>query len=304
MVSLEDRSTYLFYVEDRPKLKAFYDLIYGTPVVCPSYDEQNETDKIYYDAISAVQAGNQNKFDKVYSLISKRKPTHDSPSPFVHDDFLILVLILGVLLFQLDKEWIQNVINIRNRNAISITLDNLLNKNYKSKSNVPEVVVAFLSVFDLSCIDSELLDEGYDSIKANSELFESQDDISILSAIRAFDLIVELKIAPNGGEIRFLKKFEHSFRNRVGFISVILYNLVLLAIIYGLVQLIPLLPKTTKDQLNVFNLVIGIVGVGGLIGGNLVKKIRLKFKELVYLILGYNFNKIEKIRSKDDDHHR
>lgn len=297
MVSLEHRLTYLSGIEGQPKLGAFYNFIYGKPIAYPPKDSLNETDIIYYNIIESILNDSRSDFEKSYQQISKRKPTENSQSPFIHDDFLVLVLILGVKKFNLEESWVQGVINLRSRNAIKITFDNLLNENYNSNSNIAELVVIYLSIYNQSLIKPELLERTYMGITSKMNLFESQSDLLILSAIRAYDTIIEYKTSADGSEIYFLKGFEKSFLKRVGIIAWVLYNLTLLLILYGVAQLLYLLPEQIVDKLNIYAIILGIIGVG-VIGGNLIRELRLWFRNLIYYVLGYNSDVIKKIRDK------
>ncbi len=128
-------------------------------------------------------------------------------------------------------------------------------------------------------------------------LLENPNDILILCSLRAFDLIVDFSNPVNGGEIYFLKKFEVRFLTRLKILSVVLYNIILLTILYFLVHLVERLPEETIGKLNLYNLIIGLVGFG-LIGSNFIQVIRRKFTKMICLMLGYDQSKIESIRTK------
>lgn len=291
MVPLEERSNYLSYVDTNPKLAAFNDFLNGRKVLSPSANDLSEVDIIYYNVLSSIVGDDKHQFIEAYSQISKRKPSKDSTSPFVHDDFLIFALILGISKYDESKQWILGIIQLRKRTSTTITLENLINGNYESTSNSAEVVLAYLSILDFSTINQTLLNVAYTSIIENKELFESQSDLLILCALKAYDVIIEIKLAPPGSKIEALMDFERYFLRRVGHLSVILYNLILVLGLFGLSQLIHVLPQETKNRLNEIGIVVTIVGAG-LIGGNLMSVWRNKFKSWVYSLFGYKSKKI------------
>ena len=296
MVSLEDRSNYLSHVETKPKLAAFYNLLYLGDLSIPTNDV-SETDSVYYESIASLLNQDKKRFLKAYRTISKRQVSSHTISPFVHDDFLIFSLLLGIKIFKIETQWIKSIVAIRNRNSITITLENILNDNYASTSNNHEIIISFLSIYDPSKFNNDLLKSSYKVITRNSALLENQNDILILCSLRTFDLIVEMSNPTSGGEIEFLQRFEVRFLKRLKILAVLLYNLILLAILYFLTKLVGGLPEETRGQLNQYNLIIGIVGAG-LIGSNFIHTIRKKFTKLICLLFGYDSRKIESIRSK------
>jgi len=297
MVSLEERSNYLASVETKPKLKAFYSLLHQRPTNVPSGNDVNETDFIYYEFITSLLELDKERFLKSYQTISKRQPTSDATSPFINDDFLIFSLVLGVKLFNIEKKWISGIISFRNRNPMAITLENILNENYSSTSNRLEIVVSFLLLYDPSKLSNDLLKNCYGSITTNYDLLEDQNDIVILCSLKAFDLIVELSNPTSGGEVVFLQRFEAKFLRRMKIISVIIYNVILLFVLFILVKILDHLPEETIGELNQYNLIIGIVGAG-LIGSNFIQSLRKRFTKLFCSLLGYDIAQIESIRNR------
>ncbi|WP_258097053.1 hypothetical protein [Marinoscillum pacificum] len=296
MVSLEERSNYILYVKERPKLKAFYSLLYTKQLIINHDARHNETEIIYYDLLSSLLEKDKNQFNKSYNIISKRQPSRDSISPFVHDDFLIFILILGIKIYNINRDWITNIINIRNRNPITITFENILNDNFASTSNCSEVIVSFLKLYNTSFLSHELLNKSYDNLISNDTLLEEQNDILILCSLRAFDTIIEMSKPANGSEIEFLKNFESKFINRLKILSLILYNATMLGLLFLVSKLISQLPNNILDQLKQYNLIIGTIGAG-ILSSNFFKAVRHKITSFIGLLLGYNSEKIESIRN-------
>ncbi|NQT65494.1 MAG: hypothetical protein HQ554_04885 [FCB group bacterium] len=143
MVSIENKADYQLRINESPKLAAFNNLLLGKSFVPSLQQNLNESDKIYFGLVSAIHSNNKVVFETHYNKKKRSNPSKDSPTPFVNDDFLIFCLILGVIKFEYDKNWIKNIISIRSRNPITITFENILNENYYSKSNLPEIVLVF-----------------------------------------------------------------------------------------------------------------------------------------------------------------
>ncbi len=117
MVPLIERATYLETINHQPVLKAFHGLLLGRDDT-PSGDisTQSETDQIYFGLVRALQKGNRTNFLEAYTRISRRTVTKNSTAPFLHNDYLIFVLVTGILKFQLDQDWIKSVMEYRTKN--------------------------------------------------------------------------------------------------------------------------------------------------------------------------------------------
>ena len=105
MVFVEEKVNYLRSLADQPKQKALFALI-SYETLSPQPSEVSETDIIYYSSIQAVKKDSKVDFSTQYANISRRKVSENSTAPFVHDDFLIFALVIGVLKFDCDKQWL------------------------------------------------------------------------------------------------------------------------------------------------------------------------------------------------------
>src|SRR5690554_4559109 len=210
MVPLEERIGYLSRVNESHKLTAFNNLLLDKAIVVPMDQDLNESEEYYLGIVKSIQENNSADFGKYFDKKCKSKPSKDSPAPFVNDDFLIFSFIVGVVKFGIDKNWINHIISIRNRNAITITFENILNENYASTSNLTEVVLVYLHLYNQSSINNDLLNATFRNVTGNTTLLENRNDFQILCAFRAYDLIIELKEAPEGSEMAALKSFNQN----------------------------------------------------------------------------------------------
>ena len=298
MVSLENRIAYSLRINESQKLGAFNNLLLNKPIVLLQGYELSEPEEIYFGIVSAIQMGDKTAFEKHYSKKNKSKPSKDSPAPFVNDDFLIFSIILGVTKFNIDKSWIKSIVLIRSKNAVTTTLDNLLEDNFYSTSNLPEIVLMFLQLTNQELITNNFLDFTFKRIKENSALLESKSDLQILCAINAFDLIILLKEEPDGSEISLLKTFNSKFTQRAKILSWILQVGLLIGLLYGLLRL-PIYSPTTVDLLNKYGYVFSVLGaLGFTLLGNQLEFIRRKSQEVVMRMLGYPKELIKAFKEK------
>src|SRR5690606_17785441 len=190
MVFIEEKHSYLSSLADQPKQKALYALVSEETLVQPT--EVSETDAIYYSSIQAIKKNAKADFNIQYAKISKRKVSENSTAPFVHDDFLIFTLVIGVLKFECDKEWLLGVIRNRAKGKTTTTFENLLTGNYQSKANNQSMVLAFLYLLDKSKITNDQLNEAYNAMSDANQSFKS--DFSRIIHYRSFDIIILFKL--------------------------------------------------------------------------------------------------------------
>jgi hypothetical protein len=287
MVPLENRIDYLKRINENNKLKAFNDLLLAEDFSFSNHQDLNESEEIYFGIVRAIQSSNKNDFQKFYDKKSKSKPNKDSHAPFVNDDFLIFSIILGVVKFGLDKSWLGYIISIRSRSPLAITFENILNENYFSTSNLPEIVLMFLQISNEKLINDKLVNFTFKKITENVGLFESRSDFQIICSLRAYDLILTLKELTDTSELDLYNKFNDKFVKRIHYLSWIIQLILFASLIYILLNLPDYSPKVI-DYIDKYNYVFTIFGALGLsFLGNFIPVFKTKSQEGIMRALGY-----------------
>ncbi len=298
MVSLENKSNFFSRINENQKLAAFNSFLLNRPIPKSINEDLNESEEIYYGVLNAIQANNHSNFESCYNRKNKSSPSKDSPSPFVNDDFLIFSLIIGIIRFGFDREWIKKIISIRAKNPTTTTLENILNENYYSKSNLFEIVLMYLHLNDPSLINNDLLNNTFKSISENVKLFESKSDFQIICSLRAYDLIIELKEAPNGSTIDLLKKFNLRFLRRIKILTSITQAVLLIFFFYALIKLISYLPFL-REFFEKYDPVFTILSVLGLsLIGNLIPVVKKKLYDVTLRLFGYPKKLVDEVLKK------
>jgi len=286
MVFIEEKHSYLSSLADQPKQKALFALVSDETWVNQP-NEVSETDAIYYSSIQAIKKNLKADFITQYGKISKRKVSKNSAAPFVHDDFLIFTLVIGVLKFECDKDWLLGVIRNRTKGKITTTFENLLTGNYQSKANNQSMVLVFLFLLDKSKITNDQLNEAYNAMSDTKESFNN--DFIRIVCYRAFDIIIQFKLPRDTDEVSRLLEFESRFRKRINVFTYLAYNTLLLLLLIGAYRVLHSLPEDIKSKINEIGIIIGIGGVGLL--GNIIPKLKTKFQELILRAFGYRNTK-------------
>ncbi|ULQ52158.1 hypothetical protein [Flavihumibacter fluvii] len=300
MVSLEEKLTYNVRINESPKLTAFNNLLLRKAIRQSEVDDIKEVDEIYYAIVNAIHTNDKILFETYFNKKNKSNPSKESPSPFVNDDFLIFCLIVGILKFGCDKSWIKNIISLRGRNIFTITLENIINENFYSTSNLPEIVLMFFKLNNQALITNEFLTTTFKSISDNVTLFESKSDFHILCSLRSYDLIIELKESNDGSEVNLLKMFNLKFLARTKVITWFVQTTILILLLYWIFKTISINPeiKNTFDKIGSVMKVLSLFGISQL--GNFFPFIKRKLYEIMLRIFGYPKDLIKKLKNKDD----
>ena len=86
-------------------------------------------------------------------------------------------------------------------------------------------------------------------------------------------------------EVSRLLEFEIRFKKRINFITYLTYNTLLLLILIGAYRILHSLPEDMKEKINEIGILIGIGGIG--LFGNIIPKLRLNFRNLIFRFFGY-----------------
>ncbi|TKG88149.1 hypothetical protein EYV94_27505 [Puteibacter caeruleilacunae] len=269
-------------IESNWKTKLFNDFIHEKPINPEIYLEDN-----FVRIIKATTKDTKADFEKFYSEFSQRKPSEDSP--WLHDNFFIFILIVGIVKYNIAREWLEKVFELReSRNKeitqINTTFKNLINKNYSSKDNLFEIVFVFQELINIPISPSDEIDDLYNKLSSDFSLLNIRDDFLKIIRLRVVDLIVLQKELPNTVEITVLKDFKNTFLKRIDFISKAIYAVLVIGLVVG-IYVYQSKNKTNQELVNTINTISGLLGVGLLI---LIKQLSKWVRLLILVILGYN----------------
>lgn len=279
MVSVEERISYLNKIQQIPKIKLFSDLLNGKYCVANIAN----ADVAYIGFIDSISNNNEQKFKEFYNDFSRKKPSVESL--WINDDFLIFVLILGIVRYKIDRTWIKEAINARTTQksehlSINKTFSNILDDNFQSNDNLYEIIIVLQDFLNLA-ISTEHLDSLYNRISNNINLYSSQNDFLVCLSMKAMDIIIISKGLPDNKEIANMRDFVIFFQNRVTTISKVIYILIL----SGIIILMFIFWEKYAEFLNAMSLVFGLLGVGLL---TFIKWVQEKINELLLFTLGYS----------------
>lgn len=262
MVSLIERNTYFNQLRENRKFDLFFSYIFSLPI---KFDDQkgNDIDSLFSEMVLSLRDLNRNRFQLVLDKISARDPK--STTPFVNDDFLIFIVILGVKKFELDQSWLNRVLEVRGKvtkenGRIVTTYRNILNSGYNSSENLVEIVLFFEEILGEELIKKGLKKSWFKSIVSRDFPHYKSDFLNVLD-LRANYLVLEHATSLlDEGELFQLKKFEAGFLKRVDTITNISFFLLLAGVLFLIIWLV-FSPKF-DSIIGKVDILLGILGVG------------------------------------------
>lgn len=286
MVSLI-RSEYLNQINDNWKIKTFHEFVNEKRIELNSNAIDNSTDDIFLTFVKSVADSNSSIFKIKYLEFSRRKPSDESP--WLFDDFLLFVIIIGIIKFKIDKSWILEVIEKRSsKNSefyqINMTFLNLLKENYKSKDNLFEMVYVFQEIINFPINPIEEFNLLYERLVSDNSFINTRNDFLKIIRMRAIDIIILNKELPNSQEVTNLKLFKKIFTNRVNIISRTI-NVLLIAGLILWIYYFQGVSQSNQDFINVISAISGILGLSLLVFMNWISS---QIKSLIFAILGFS----------------
>lgn len=277
---------YIKQIEANWKTKLFYNFINEKPIDLNDLSLDFNSKDNFISFIKVVSKKNKVDFSKVYTDFSRRKPSEESP--WLHDNFLIFTIIVGIAKFDIDKGWINKVFELRESKnkdltPINTTFRNLINKNYSSKDNLFEVVFTFQELINVPIFPIDEINNLYNKLSSDISLLNIRDDFLKIIRLRAIDLIILNKEMPNTLEITLLKDFRTTFLKRIYLISKIIYIILVITLVVS-IYIYQSKSKANQDFLNTINTILGIFGAGLLL---FIKWITKRIREIILTILGY-----------------
>lgn len=260
MVFIEDRIEYLSRIQDDNILRLFYGFLQNKSLQIELNDFQNQTDKDLALLVKNLILNKKDDFISLYNQFSQKKPS--VTSPWVNNDYLIFVLITGICRFEINTDWIINVLNIRKtqeivQQQINTTLKNIVTDNLKSNDNLLEIVVVFQNLQHRP-LSHDKMNELYNKIINDKNLFEKKQDFLTCMSLRALDIIICSKGFVDIEKNQKLQQFSEIFLKRTKVIGTGLYWL----IITGLISCAIYFYIKNETVFNTVTNIFGFLGIG------------------------------------------
>lgn len=282
MVSLENNSNYLNKIKNDKIIWIFYNFLSQNNIAIDLDNYQADTDKQYACFIKFLNENDELKFIEAYNAFSRRSP--DQQSPWVNNDFLIFILIMGTTRFSLNREWLLQVVNTRSTQVeeqlkVNLTFKNILTDNLESKENVLEVITIF-KYLGGEIIDSKQSNSLLKEMSVNADLFNKNNDFLVCCSITSFNAILISKGFTNQNYVKNLETFKETFSKTSDTIGII-FQIILLFFM----AILTLHYYHTDEKL--FNAIVSFAGLIGISIFSFTPKTKNFISRFIKKLFGY-----------------
>lgn len=239
MVSVEVKAGYWQALRAVSLVSFFIDFLDGELVRPTSVPDPAEAESMVEHLLACVRDGDRESATGLYERLSARRL--QSESELVHDDFLVFAVVCTVRKFQLDDQWIRNLLRLRpahepHQQMLTKSFGNLLAGDYNAREDYHQVSVAFQLVVGQYQPDAVRLHKMVAFLWRNPFPWFDSEFLTIIS-MRAIRAAFEVKGLLNPEQRFETEEFVSRFKQQVTLLSEVVSWTVFVAAVGGLAGL-------------------------------------------------------------------
>lgn len=236
MVSLDTLSAYWIPLRANPLTNFFLDFLNNVKGMSAPALNPSDTDNVVCNLLIYVRQNDVASATALYQKLVSRRVRPDSE--WIHNDYLLFALVCTVSKFQLDSQWVRQVLHCRpNTNAeqrlINKSFENLLAGDYNASEDYHQISVVFQIVTLQIQPNATRMNKMFAYLWRNSFPYFESDFLNIVS-LRAVRAAFEMKGLLNPEQRFVIEEFASRFIARVSLITKILTYFVFALTIGGL----------------------------------------------------------------------
>lgn len=240
MVHLELKYEYLKIIKQSSEISPLIDLIIDERRSSPFQNINSNAFSVAHDLLICIFKNDKKRADEMYNNFSKRQPNHETP--WVYNEFVLFSLICAVAKFNLDKKWIESVLDLQGqstdaeRRVILSSLRNILAENINVKEDFHQISLVFQHISGKQNFQQERIDKMFKNLWLKDFPFHQSDFLNVIS-LKAIQIAFNSKGLLSPQDLYdskiFLRKFTYRteiFGKTVAWICVVSMFVILVAI--------------------------------------------------------------------------
>lgn len=236
MVSLEAQAAYWQPLRANSFTSFFLEFLDGKAGLTPPALNASDTLNTASNLLIYVQQGDSAAATALYQKLSARQARPDSE--WIHNDYFVFALVCAVRKFQLNSQWLRQVLHHRpsseqEQRLINKTFDNIIAGNYNAREDYHQISVVCQLVTHQEQFDVERLHKMFAYLWRNPFPYFESEFLNILS-LRAIKGAFEAKGLLNPEEFFAAEKFTQRFLTRTSRLATILVTASVLTLILSL----------------------------------------------------------------------
>jgi hypothetical protein len=236
MVSVETQSAYWLPLRANLLTSFFLDFLEEKPGLVPPVLNPSDTDSVVCNLLTYVRRADAAAALSLYEKLIVRQVRSDSE--WIHNDYLIFSLICAVRKFQLNSDWVRQILRSRpnselTQRLINKSFDNILAGNDNAKEDYHQISVVYQLVTQQVQFDAERLHKMFAYLWRHPFPYFESEFLNIVS-LRAIRGSFEAKGLLNPEEFFAAEKFTERFLTRTRILATIMVTVPVLLLILGL----------------------------------------------------------------------
>lgn len=236
MVSLEAKAAYWQPLRANAFTSFFLDFLDEKEGLTPPALNASDTLNTASNLLIYVQQGDAAAATALYQKLSARQARPDSE--WIHNDYFVFALVCVVRKFQLNSQWLRQLLHHRpsseqEQRLINKTFDNIIAGNYNAREDYHQISVVCQLVTHQEQFDVERLHKMFAYLWRQPFPYFESEFLNILS-LRAIKGAFEAKGLLNPEEFFVAEKFTQRFLTRTRILATVLVTVPVLILIVGL----------------------------------------------------------------------
>jgi hypothetical protein len=294
MVSIITRSEFIRHFESDEYTTALVDFLLGKALSKNNNVSTSNANEISKQAFYALQNNDKALFSELYQEIARRKPNPESE--WLHNDVLLFILTLGVKNFDLNKKWLDEVLNLRIEHSqdesklITQTYIDILKGNLENNSNHQPLMIVLKYFLGFSLGDEDYVNSIYKELTQNLFPYSKAAFVNLIN-LKALDVIVLSKGLIDLDRQKDIEGFIVHFNNRITQFATAIWWAVIILIAVASIGFALFYLRSNSQQAEIIDRILTILPFFGI--GSLFFPIKYKkgmvnfFKKPFFWYYGY-----------------
>jgi hypothetical protein len=234
MVSIISRSDFVRQFESDEYTTALVDFLLGNLLRKSNNVSTSNANEISKQVFYALQNNDKELFSELYQEITRRKPKSDSE--WVHNDILLFAVTLGTKKFNLNKQWLDEVLSIRIEHSheesklITQTYIDVLKGNLENAGNHRPLMIVLKYLLGFPVGSNEYVNSVYEEIIQSPFPYSKAAFINLI-CLKGYDIILLSKGLMDLDRQRDIEDFITHFNKRINQVASFFWWLLLLLVV-------------------------------------------------------------------------
>jgi hypothetical protein len=291
MVYIEQQSAYLSQFDDSQIASLLKEILKDRLGIVS--EKIHIAGELALNLLIAVKSLDKSMAEKYYSVFIKRQPTKESH--WIYDNYVLFSIVCAVRKFNIDNQWIRNVIDISYSGAdstnkkIKDSFKNLLSGNYNANGDFHQISVVYQFLAKDEHYNDKSINKMFHFLWLKPFPFFEEDFLNIIS-LKAIEIGFMKKSLLTDVQYYQLNIFVPNFNTRANFIAKIFSRVIIVTLIIAVLFLLWKLDNSEEQYATTLKIAVflsSFSGVGVLAVWGWKSNLAIFFRTIIDRIFTY-----------------